>query len=104
VAADSSYAGSAKISVGKVLLVAPWINPDNNPESDTADFFTFTIDPDFPKRTAGVQIFISEDDGAEVVTTVEILKDSVPDIRIHEFEHRGHFTEKSFPELLQEIV
>jgi len=92
------------ISVGKVLLVAPWINPDNNPESDTADFFTFTIDPDFPKRTAGVQIFISEDDGAEVVTTVEILKDSVPDIRIHEFEHRGHFTEKSFPELLQEIV
>ena len=97
------------LTVGKVFLVAPWINPDNNPESDTADFFNFEIDKNFPKRTAGTAVYISSDDYPDVVETVNILKAKVSGIKYHEFNDRGHFTKNkpdpcAFPELLEEIL
>lgn len=97
------------IKVGKVVLVAPWINPDNNSEFDTADFFSFDIDPDFPARTKGVVVFISSDDYSEVVETVNILKDEVKGLKYKEYKNRGHFTSeepgaKGFPDLLNTLV
>ena len=67
------------VRVGKVVLVAPWTNPLNYEDADTADFFEFDIDPNFPARTKGVSVFISSDDDPSVVKTVEILKDSIHD-------------------------
>lgn len=95
--------------VGKVALVAPWINPDNNPNSDTADFFDFTIDPDFVSRTQGVTVFISDNDEPSVVETVSILEKTVHAISIERFADKGHFVIESmgteqFPELLKAIT
>ncbi|MFO0887119.1 MAG: alpha/beta hydrolase [Candidatus Nomurabacteria bacterium] len=88
--------------VGKVVLVAPWTNPLNYEVSDTADFFDFTIDSDFPSHTAGVTVFISSDDEPSVVKTVEILKEEVKDIEYREYTDSGHFRTTEFPELLEE--
>jgi hypothetical protein len=95
--------------VGKVVLVAPWTNPDNYEVSDTADFFEFEIDPDFPLRTKGVTVFISSDDEPSVVRTVEILKYTVNGLNVKQYSDKGHFTAdgpgtNQFPELLNEII
>jgi hypothetical protein len=97
------------LQVGKVVLVAPWINPDNNPASDTADFFEFEIDPEFPARTKGVTVFISSDDDPGVVKTVNILKEKVTGLSLREYTDKGHFCLENlrtveFPELLAELV
>jgi len=97
------------LHVGKVVLVAPWINPENNPRSDTADFFDFTIDPDFPARTAGVTIFVSGDDESSVLQTVDILRKKVNGLKFKEYTDKGHFVIGSmetpeFSELLEVIL
>lgn len=91
------------IKVGKVILVAPWINPFANPKSDTADFFEFDIDADMVSRTDGISIFISNDDDSSVVKTVKIVESKVKDLEIRRFADRGHFTTKTFPELTKSI-
>lgn len=92
------------LKVGKVVLVAPWINPDKYEISDTADFFEFDIDPDFPARTKGVAVFISHEDEPSVVKTVDILKQKVRGLNIKEYTDRGHFFDAEFPELLEEVI
>lgn len=95
--------------VGKVVLVAPWLNPENNPVSDTADFFDFEIDPDLVSRTDGVIIFNSDDDMDTIHKSVDIIRAKVKNIKYKEFHNHGHFcledlkTDK-FPELLEEIL
>lgn len=94
--------------VGKVVLVAPWINPRNNPISDTADFFEFDIDPDFVSRTAGVTIFNSDNDHESIQETVDLVRDKVKDLGYKEFHDSGHFCDDpkmtEFPELFEEIL
>ena len=97
------------LQVGKVVLVAPWINPLKYVVSDTADFFDFEIDSEFPARTKGTTVFISSDDEPSVVKTVNILKEKVQGIAYREYTDRGHFTygimkTDEFPELLQEVL
>ena len=97
------------LQVGKVVLVAPWINPMNNPVSDTADFFDFDIDPGLVARTHGVTVFVSQDDDASVLQTVDIIREKIANLDIREFTNRGHFTFKDsefveFPELLRVLV
>jgi predicted alpha/beta hydrolase family esterase len=95
--------------VGKVVLVAPWINPENNPVSDTDDFFDFEMDPDLVSRTAGVTIFNSIDDSEDVQTSVKKIRSEVKGIKYKEFQGYGHFCyedlkSEKFPELLSEII
>jgi len=97
------------VKVGAVFLVAPWINPDNNPLSDTADFFTFDIDPNIVNRTKSLTVFVSKNDDASVLKTVEILQKHIVDLRVVWFESKAHFTandlgSREFPELLQAIL
>ncbi|HEY4161240.1 MAG TPA: alpha/beta hydrolase [Candidatus Saccharimonadales bacterium] len=97
------------LHVAKVALVAPFVNPGNNPASDTADFFEFTMDPDFPARTAGTTVFVSKNDELSVRRTVEILRSSLHGLDIREFADKGHFTldimdTPEFPELLAAIT
>jgi hypothetical protein len=92
------------LHVGKVVLVAPWMNPDNNPISDTADFFKFDIDPDFPARTQSTAVFISNDDDVSVTSTVELLKGMVRGLDIHQYEAKGHFITSDFSELLSTLM
>lgn len=91
------------LKVGKVILVATWINPLNYTVSDVAGFFDFEIDPDFPSRTAGTTLFISADDEPSVVKTAEILEQKVKGIEYGKYTDRGHFKDKELPELLKEL-
>lgn len=93
--------------VGKLILVAPWLNPDKR--YDTGTFFNFEIDPNFPSRTARPVIFRSSNDFEDVLESIDILKDKVQGISIREFENYGHFCERdlktqAFPELLAECL
>lgn len=95
------------VTVGKVILVAPWLDPD---QEHTKNFFDdFEIDPDLVSRTAGVTIFNSDNDQESVQKTVKIVREKVKNITYKEFHNYGHFcyddlkTEK-FPELLEEAL
>ncbi len=95
--------------VGRVILVAPWLNPENNPASDTADFFEFEIDHELVERTAGVVIFNSDNDQKTIHTSVRIIREAVKNVDYREFHNYGHFclsdmhTEK-FPELAETCI
>lgn len=95
--------------VGKVVLVAPWTNPDNYEISDTGDSFNFEIDPDFPSRTDGVTVFVSMDDEPSVIKTVDILESKVRGLQVRKYKDKGHFTlddlgGPAFPELLEQVL
>lgn len=96
-----------KIKVGKVILVAPWLDPY---QEHTKNFFDdFIIDPHLVSRTAGVTIFNSDDDQESVQKTVEIVREKVKGINYREFHHHGHFCysdlkTEEFPELLLAIL
>lgn len=95
--------------VGRVVLAAPWLNPENNPASDTADFFDFEIDPYLVSRTSGVTIFSSDNDQTTIHKSVQIIRDKVKDIGYHEFHNKGHFCLEDmgtveFPELIKECL
>lgn len=95
------------LNVAKVVLVAPWLDPD---KEHTKNFFDdFEIDPDFPKRTKGVTIFNSDNDQESVQKTVKIVREKVEAVKYKEFHNYGHFCTEDlnstkFPELLEEIV
>ncbi len=96
------------LKVGKVVLVAPWTNPLNYQGSDVADFFEFDLDVNFPSRTKGVTIFISNDDEPSVVKTVDDLKDKIKSIDFKDYQGKGHFTKGQykidFPEVLEAVL
>jgi len=89
--------------VGKVILVAPWLDPDGD---ETKGFFDFEIDPKLAERTKGLVIFNSDNDMGNVHKSVAKLRDSIQEVQYKEFHKYGHFcyedmnTEK-FPELLE---
>ena len=96
-------------TVEKVILVAPWLNPEHNPISDTADFFDFEIDPTLAERTNSITIFHSDNDMKTIHTSVQILKQNIRGVAYKEFHNYGHFCyndlkKYEFPELLNEIL
>lgn len=94
-----------KISVGKVFLVAPWI--DLNKEL-TNGFFDFEIDPELVLRTQSLHIFSSKDDHEEILSSVSKIS-QLQNAQLITFEDRGHFTLSDmntveFPDLLNAIL
>lgn len=97
-----------KVKVGRVVLVAPWLDPGLTLKTG---FFDFKIDPNLVKRTRGLTIFVSKDDYRDVQKSVKQLKTLLrgPRIEIKEFINRGHFTlgdmkTEKFPELLDALL
>ncbi|OHA52138.1 MAG: hypothetical protein A3A97_04480 [Candidatus Terrybacteria bacterium RIFCSPLOWO2_01_FULL_40_23] len=92
--------------VGKVVLVAPWLDPEHMIDEN---FFKFEIDTNISSKTAGLVVMYSTDDSSDVLKSIEILKLKLKDARFQEFNGKGHFvldslkTEK-FPELLAAIL
>ena len=98
------------IKVGKVVLVAPWMNPDNdiNLEIDKT-FFKFDIDKNLVSKTDGLKIMYSTDDEKYILDTIKILKENIKNAEFQEFTDKGHFTlgsmkNEEFPELLKNII
>ncbi len=95
------------LKVGKVILVAPWLDPDRE---HTKNFFDdFEVDPEFPSRTGAVTIFNSDNDQDSVQKTVKIVRNTVKNIKYVEFHNYGHFIHEDmkslkFPELLKEAT
>jgi predicted alpha/beta hydrolase family esterase len=95
------------VKVGKVVLVAPYINPG---DSDIVPgFFDFAVDPNLVQKTDGLHLFISSDDEQDELDTAKMLEEKVPGIQFHRFTDKGHFCigfnlkTEEFPELLKEL-
>ena len=96
-----------RAQVGKVALVAPWIDPNHN--RARAMFEGLQIDTDLVARTRGVELFMSFDDGEEILATAALLKSTMKGIQLRQFNDRGHFTlgdmkSEAFPELRDFLI
>ena len=94
------------MQIKKLILVAPWLDPDR---SKTTDFFDFKIDPDILLRATELHLLVSNDDDADIHKSVSIITNVLPNINIHNFTGMGHFTyeqmkTEKFPELLELIT
>jgi len=94
------------IRVGKVVLVAPWLDPDK--ELPTG-FFNFTLDSNLASRTQGLIVLSSDDDWADITESVSNILASVKEVVHVPFHGYGHFIsaklrEEGFPELLDLIL
>jgi hypothetical protein len=94
--------------VGKVVLVAPWLDP-NKTKGEDNNFFDFVIDPELVSRTQGVTVFNSDDDMQAVQVSVKQIVDIITDVKLVEFQEKGHFCfsdlgGEAFPELLEEAL
>lgn len=101
------WLSETNVKVGKVALVAPWINPSSTiPQSG---FFDFQIDKDAATRTKGIKLFVSLDDDQEELDTAKLLEESISGLQLQEFTDRGHFTlnhmeTEEFPELFDYLI
>lgn len=95
-----------EIKVDKLILVAPWMDPDH--EYNTG-FYDFDVDANLVDRVNEFIIFSSDNDGKEMKDTIETLVERFPCANVREFHEYGHFTQRTlkdnkFPELLEVIV
>jgi predicted alpha/beta hydrolase family esterase len=93
------------VHVGKVVLVAPWIDPEHLLNTG---MFDFEIDPILVSRTKGLVVMYSTDDDKEILDTVKILKEKISSAEFQEFTDKGHFCiedlgTETFPELLTNL-
>ena len=95
-----------ELRVDKVVLVAPWVDPDKTLEED---FYAGELDRTLVQRTNGVTIFRSDDDSDNVLTSIDRILENVDDVQVKDFHGYGHFTYQNlggeaFPELLKVLV
>lgn len=101
------YLSDNNIKIGKVVLVAPWINSQR--EDNITMFDNLKIDENLLNKTNGITIFSSSNDNQAVKNSINILKDAIKGVEVLEFENYGHFClgdmkTREFPELLSEIL
>lgn len=95
------------VKVGKVVLVAPWLDPARE---ETIDFFDFVLDTELVSRTSGVTVFYSDNDKISgVKQSVDFVMEKLSGVKIVNFKNHGHFCllemgTEEFPELLEEIL
>jgi uncharacterized protein len=95
-----------EIKVGKVVLVAPWLDVEHEL---ITDFFNFEIDPKLAAQTKGLTIFYSDDDTSDIQNSVTKIQNEIENIKQVSFHDYGHFVGENlrtngFPELLEEIL
>lgn len=91
------------LKVGKVVLVAPWIDV---PKKTAPLFFNFKLDPVLVSRTKGLTVIYSDNDMKAIDLSVDKIRREVKGIDFKLFKGYGHFTifqmrTRKFPELLQ---
>src|SRR3989344_5103558 len=90
------------IHIDKLVLVAPWLDPNRR---RTSDFYDFEIDPAIADRAGKIHLFESSDEDVEgVLESVATIEKIFPSIIVHRFDNMGHFTigdmkTEKFPEL-----
>ena len=94
------------IRVKQLILVAPWIDPENKHLTFFADL---NLDKNLPARCGQIDLFISSDDMPRILKSFEKIKETYGDkIKYHEFNDKEHFSwsciGRDFPELLKVII
>ncbi len=95
-----------KVSIHKLILVAPSIDPT---KKSITGFCDFVIDQQLKNRANEIIIFVSDNDSEGINKSVEILTSIISGIKVIKLQGYGHFipdhmgTDK-FPELLDEIL
>jgi hypothetical protein len=95
------------VPVGKVALVAPWVDPTHT--RARAMFDGLDIDAELVARSGGTRLFVSSDDGEEIRATAILLQSTLKGIELQHFIGHGHFTlgdmnTELFPELLDFLL
>ena len=87
------------IKVRKIVLVAPWIDVEG---IQPFDFYkNFKLDNDIINQTkSGIDLLISGDDDNDILTSVDTITKTMPDIRVHKFSGHGHFISDTLPEIM----
>lgn len=94
---------NTNIKVGKVVLVAPWLDPDR----EHGDLYQFELPRDLCERTAhGIDLLYSRSDDTAMLTTMRLVQGAVEGVRYYDFPAHQHFTFNDmrtveFPELLE---
>lgn len=95
------------VNVDKVILVAPYFDPDKTIKDN---FFDFSFDKELVARTnRGISVFHSDNDMEEIQISTKILLENIDNINYVEFHNYGHFCledlgSERFPELLEECL
>jgi len=94
-----------RVKIKRVILVAPWLDPH---QEKGPEFFSFKIDPEIVNQV-DLHLFTSNNDSADVLASVEIIKKDLPLIQVREFPGLGHFCQsdlnsEKFPELLDLLL
>ncbi len=102
------WLSESDVKVGKVILVAPWLDPENS-KGNNNDFFDFEMQKDLVSKTKGVTLFVSKDDDDDIQVSVDKILNNIDNIEKIEFDKHGHFTlhdmgTEEFPELLRETT
>ncbi len=100
------YLSENDVRVGKVILVAPYLDPDGD---HIPEFFDFSIKRNLVASTSGVTIFVSTDDDKDILDSVKMIRLGCDGVETKEFTDKGHFTlgemgTREFPELLTKII
>ncbi len=100
------YLSETDVEVGKVILVAPWLDPDKD---HCPEFFYFDIKRNLVAQTSGMSIFVSTDDDWDIQESVRIIEAECDGTEKQVYENMGHFTygemgTREFPELLEVII
>ena len=95
------------IKVGKVVLVAPWINSQR--EDDITMFDDLRIDENLINKTTGITIFSSSNDDQAIKNSISVLESAIKGVKVVRFDNYGHFCigdmkTREFPELLKEVL
>ncbi|HPF30984.1 MAG TPA: alpha/beta hydrolase [Candidatus Saccharibacteria bacterium] len=92
-----------EINVGKVVLVAPWLDVEKRLEN----FFDFNINKNIDRQTKfGIKVIYSNNDMPEIKSSVDKLRKETTSLIYYEFDNFGHFTfndmkTHEFPELMK---
>lgn len=100
------YLSEHDVHVGRVVLVAPYLDPDGD---HIPEFFDFPLKRELVTQTKGVTIFVSTDDDEDIQESVRIIERACDGLEKKVFEDRGHFTfgemgTREFPDVLNEII
>ena len=90
----------------KVILVAPWLDPESSKKNN---FFDFKIQPNIKDSNWKITIFESTNDSGDVQERIKILQNVLENSVLKTFKNYWHFCyndfwTQEFPELLKEVL
>lgn len=101
------YLSENKTAAHKLILVAPWLDPERE---ETTTFFDFTIDSSIQDRIQEIHILLSDNEELTgIKESVEIIQKALPKAKFHLIQNMGHFCledmkTNEFPKLLELIL